>query len=544
VKYTSILSQEKKDEIRAKIPFLIKELKAHRKKHKDKVSKRKIDLQDPAWVRVSPGPPNSGHRYRLCIGFKNVGCKWRENDPLGLGCLICGYYAKTAFKDVGSEKIVDQFKAGFRAGCEETTGFNSIEFLNDGSFLNPEEFDQNTQAKLFDLVLRIPRVKRVLVESRPEYVNEQGIGFLLSCLRSDQLLEIGIGLETVDYFVREICINKGFTTEDFEKALDIISSIDAQYPGRLAIVVYLLVKPAFLSHKECIIDIIASLKYLSSLNNKYPFGIVAKLEPAAIANGTVLSMLHKKQKSMFYYEPLNYWAVLEILAKAANEIGEGELKIRVGAREDMDDVVKSPAIYNEDGETFHPFDFVIYDSIQKFNQHQNYFRLFATINNVYPLHNDSLLSDKKSSLMQWLAANGIERSASAEFIEVNAKSIGEQTKKQESKYDIEEMETCYGVLDILEGLCPETHVIKTSIDEAVTKGDREGLEKRIAKCFEQVSPKTVVRVNIIEMKIVGGYAEVFFDVTNLLRAEKISLWSRFVVRKTEYTGAECYNSNS
>jgi len=527
----SIISQEKRDEITSNWFGLINSLKQHREEHKKIAVSRKSDLANPAWVRVSSAPPVADNNtcYRLCIGFQNVGCKYREDDPLGLGCLICGYYASTAFKDVNSHVIIDQFKTGLRQGCEVTTGFNSIEFLNDGSFLNTDEFDQDTQSELFDLVSRMPHIKRVLVESRPEYVNANGIEFLLDHLRNDQLLEIGIGLESVDNFVRELCINKGFKTEDFEKSLDNISSLNNKFPQRVTIVVYLIVKPAFLTHKECINDIVASLKYLYSLNKNYKFPIVPKLEPAAIADGTVLSMLYKTEDSRFYYEPLNYWAILEIIARVACETDEDRFTIRIGAREDMDDVLKAPAIYNQDGETFHPFDFVVYESIQKFNQHQSYSRLFAVIGKVYQIFNKKLLTDKKSSLMHWLKENGIKNSAIEKFVTNNEKSIATYAQKEEAKHEIETMVTVYGVLDILEGYCPDTQKLKKSLNKALVRDEKLEVGLIISECFEQVSPETIVRVSVINMSIVEGYAEIFFDVTNLLKNEKSSVWSRFAV---------------
>jgi hypothetical protein len=68
---------------------------------------------------------------------------------------------------------------------------------------------------------------------------------------------------------------------------------------------------------------------------------------------------------------------LEILAKIyLNSKTRDFIKnIRIGAREDMDDIIKISAIYNEDG-TFHPFDFVLYEVIQKFNQHHSIFMGF------------------------------------------------------------------------------------------------------------------------------------------------------------------------
>lgn len=547
---TSQIAESRRDEIIAHLPALIDALKLHRANHKAEVSQRRIDLGKPAWVRVNPGPPIEGDTssYRLCVGFQNVGCKYREDDELGLGCLNCGYYARTAFRDTDSRTIVEQFKTGLMSGSEETKGlkYNSVEFLNDGSFLNPAEFDRETQTELFGLVHEMPHVRRVLVESRAEYVSTERVRFLLSLLREDQALEVGVGLESVDDFVRDVCINKGFSVNQFEDAVQVISGLAEEHGDRISLVVYLIVKPAFLSHDECIRDIVGSLKYLYAMNRRVSCRIVPKLEPAVVADGTLLSMLYTCQDSRFWYEPLSYWAVLEIIATVACEMRENEFEVRIGAREDMDDVVKAPAVYREDGEAFHPFDFVIYESVQKFNQHQNWRRLFAVIDEVYRLSHGVGLTESDSAILQWMRGNGRQDSAAEAFFRAHAAEIAEQKRREEVKRDVEMMLNIYGVLDVMEGYRAETGDLKRSVDEAVLElaalenGD-DRLESAIAKlegyiagCFQEVAPRAVVRVRLVQSPtIIGQCAEVPFDVTDLLRAERVSVWSRFSVPMAE-----------
>nr|VFK11881.1 MAG: radical SAM enzyme, TIGR01210 family [Candidatus Kentron sp. LPFa] len=527
----SVLSQEKKDRILASHPSLIERLKAHRKEHTTLAEGRDIDLETPAWARISPGPAmrNGDNNYRLCIGFRNIGCKYREQDRMGLGCLNCGYYAGTAFRDVDTHTIEKQFVNGLRQTSRETVRFNAVEFLSDGSFLNPDELGRDTQVALFGLLSRMPRIKRILVESRPEYVEKGGLLFLLGLLRQDQWLEVGIGFESSDEFIREVCINKGFSNEEFERSIAVISSLGEPWRERVSVVAYLLVKPAFLTQKESIEDIVASLKYLRKLEEKYRVRIAPKLEPAAIVNGTLLSLLHQDKNSPFHYEPLSYWAVLEILARIARDNKLSSLNIRIGARKDMDEMMTPPAIYNEDGETFHPFDFVVYEAIQKFNQHQNFYRLFAAPGKVYRQMNGIALAGHGSSLLQWLDANGIEDSAIVAFMEENAATIEEETTSQSTKHEIQAMTTIYAVLDIMEGYNTQAGALRANIGKALLQNSKENLELGISECFNKVAPEDIVKISVEEMSTVEGYAEVFFDVVDLLRDEKFSIWSRFVI---------------
>nr|VFK40893.1 MAG: radical SAM enzyme, TIGR01210 family [Candidatus Kentron sp. SD]VFK47344.1 MAG: radical SAM enzyme, TIGR01210 family [Candidatus Kentron sp. SD]VFK80057.1 MAG: radical SAM enzyme, TIGR01210 family [Candidatus Kentron sp. SD] len=527
----SVLSQEKKDHILADHPSLVQRLKAHRKEHTTHASGRDIDLKTPAWVRVSPGPAmgDGDNGYRLCIGFRNIGCKYRERDRMGLGCLNCGYYVGTAFQDVDTHTIKEQFVAGLRQAGRDNVRFNAVEFLSDGSFLNPDELGRDTQVSLFDLLSRMPRVRRILVESRPEYVEKCGLVFLLGLLRQDQRLEVGIGFESSDEFIREVCINKGFSNAEFESAIAVIASLDEPYRKRVSVVAYLLVKPAFLTQRESIEDIVASLKYLKSLEDKYRVRIAPKLEPAAIVNGTLLSLLHQDRDFPFHYEPLSYWAVLEILAKAARDSEIRSMNIRIGAREDMDEMMTPPAIYQADGQIFHPFDFVVYESIQKFNQHQNFYRLFAVVSEIQRQMNGVSLTGDGAASMQWLEDNGIQDSAIAAFLAENAGAIEEEITNPSTRYEIQAMTSIYAVLDIMEGYNTGARALKVAIDEALSKGDKTSLELRIGECFDKAASEDIVKVSVEEISTIGGYAEVFFDVLDLLRDEKFSIWSRFLI---------------
>jgi hypothetical protein len=527
----SCLSSKKKQEITADYNSIIQKLKIHRNEHKNRISNKTIDLKKPAWVRINPAPSleENDNSYRFCIGFRNVGCKYRDRDTMGLGCLNCGYYASTAFADVDTETIIRQFKNGLKKGYKAAMEFNSVEFLNDGSFLNEDEFRKKTKDALLKSVSRMPAIKRVLVESRSEYIDREGIVYILHLLRKDQLLEIGIGFESADSFIRNTCINKGFSNKDFENSISIIASLCAEYKNRLRIVVYLLVKPAFLSQKESIDDIILSINYLASVENEYQIKIIPKLEPAAIVGGTILSMLYKDKTSKYHYQPLSYWAILEVLARITCESNCQDMasKIRIGAREDMDDIIKMPAIYNEDGETFHPFDFALYEAIQKFNQHHNINRLFSLLNKVYRQFNGVDLYDDNSDLSKWLCDNGILHSSIKEIFKKRNRLIQAEGESKTVTFDVALLSNIYQVLDIIEGYDKNRQKLADDIRQAINDNNRSAIEDIIDKCFVLVAPNELISVEIVDVPLINNsYAELFIDIKELLKNIKITVWSR------------------
>ena len=324
IDYASWLPRDRRLGIISTLAECIPSLQKHRRDHVVRLKERwkgephLVDRNEPAWVRVNKTHSVKG--LRLTIGFRNTSCEYRKTDPLSLGCFNCGYYAGSGFRKATVAQLIEQVRRGFAVAFRHGLSFDVVEFLSDGSFLSNREMDDEAKLRIFRNLAQMSYVKRILIESTPEHVFSQRdeIPQLLDCLRpDDQTLEIGIGLETADDFIRKACINKGFERTHFERAVEHIARINKTYNGQCSVVAYLLVKPAFLSTAESIEDIIKALIYLSDFSKAAKVRIVPKLEPAAVADGTLLSYLHMLDESCeYHYAPLNYWMILEILTRS------------------------------------------------------------------------------------------------------------------------------------------------------------------------------------------------------------------------------------
>jgi radical SAM enzyme (TIGR01210 family) len=377
--HESWLTASRKQQIAVSMKRHLIQLEKHRHQHLQELTKhKKQTFSEPSWWRLSATHSEDGNR--AIIGFRHKQCAYRtKDDKMNLGCFNCGYYAGAAPQGTGASliQLKQQLLNGLRQVFEHSSGvnFDVIEFLSDGSFLDANEYEVASQRAILNLLSRLPWLRRVLIESRPEYVEHQRLIGLLSSLNPARgtreiELEIGIGLETGDDFIRQVCINKGFARSDFEHALDEIVRVRTK-GFKCSAVCYLILKPAFLTEKEAIEDTIRTLKYLrrAAVERGYIDLIRPKLEPAAVSRGTMLSLLYKEGE----YKPLNYWSVLEILTRAVQDPETGDIAdlLRIGAREDMDDVAKVPAIYaDRDGKSrFDQVDFAVYTAIQNFNRH-------------------------------------------------------------------------------------------------------------------------------------------------------------------------------
>lgn len=363
-------------------PFIV----ATRQKHLRSLKKAALNLRGEsnaklmniaAWSAISTTASETG--YRFMMGFRNVGCAyWREN-PFHIGCFNCGFCSGITHEvEPTQDELKMQFEKALKQALQTHVNFDVIEFLNDGSFFNDEEFSPSFRRHLFRRVNSLPYIKRVLIETRPEFVNKENVSCVLSELSHDKKLEVAIGLESADDFIRGVCIRKGFSRNDFEKAIQCFSL----FGDRISVVAYSLVKPAFLSEKEAIEDQINTARYLAELSKQYKCKITIKLEPAVVAKGTLLDFLyfHGQENINHAYSIMSYWAIVEILCRLRQE--NINLPVRIGSRNDMDVIEKVPAIYDPSG-MYSKWDFVVYEAVQYFNMHGSVERLLAQIEGAF-----------------------------------------------------------------------------------------------------------------------------------------------------------------
>lgn len=555
------LPQKRKIEISGEVINLVPSLKDHRRQHWKMLSLRNkkqaeiLGKNQPAWIRVNPTHSEyHDDGYRLCFGFKNTPCTYRGSDPLKIGCFNCGFYAGTDFKKASKDEILSQVRYAFRYGWSDKSKFDAIEILSDGSFLCDDEINSKIKIELFKNFGKMHYINRILVESTPEHIfsDNKEVLNLISLLNEKQVLEIGVGLETSDDFIRKVCINKGFSSFDFEKALSYLSTLPQDYKKRCKVVAYLLVKPAFLTPEEYINDIVNTIRYLAKIEKAYGISVIPKLEPAAISNGTILSLLSNDISSKFYYEPLNYWSILEIITRVEEEHELKDIfkRLRIGAREDMDEIIKVPAIYRKDGR-YDKFDFILYNALQFFNQHHNLARVYSTLKKLYShqLHKHKLLSPQ-SSLGEWyishlqvdnsdsdlLGSNSYNKCAIERFFCNQATSINDEMVTDHIQIETDFLIETYKALDIIEGYsktnikCTLRSKIITVLKKNNYKIDefnqRVELEEALSSCFEVYLKLFQIKMMSVS-KEANGFTRLFFDLTDFISGKTYQIWSEF-----------------
>lgn len=224
-------------------------MRIRRREFEKIAEKRKAYAETKTWVE-DDYIEGIGRVKAKVIVMPTRACSWSWKS----GCTMCGYSYE--YSEKTDEELLEEFKQVIsieaekqKNGSEE--GYDYLKIFNSGSFLDEREISKKLCERIIKEVNRL-RIKRLQVESRPEFIEEKRIKRILKNLRNDIELEIGIGLETSNDFIRDYFINKGFSFADFKKACEICNENNA------IVKAYLLFKPPFLKEIEAIKDCINS----------------------------------------------------------------------------------------------------------------------------------------------------------------------------------------------------------------------------------------------------------------------------------------------
>jgi len=230
---------------------------------------------------------NGKKTQALTIIIQTMGCRWAHHS----GCTMCGYFRDSLPEGIDETQIIVQVDKAL----ERYAGESIIKIFTSGSFLDSKEISFHTQKKILKEVSKRPQVKKISIESRPEYVTDK-IEELAQMIRPVSL-EVSIGLESANDRVLEKAINKGFLFNDWLKAARCIRrhNIDLK--------TYLLIKPPFLTERESIEDCIRSAGKILD------FSTTVSFNPVNIHSYTLLEWLWNRDE----YRPPWLWSIMSIL---------------------------------------------------------------------------------------------------------------------------------------------------------------------------------------------------------------------------------------
>jgi len=235
----------------------------------------------------------------LAVVLSTIGCAHARSDAGG--CTMCSYLLDGTQEKPTSEEIVAQFKfAILELDMKEAP--LSVKIYTSGSFLDDEEVPSEARFKILNLISKDERIREVVLESRPEYVNDMNLSDIREAL-GDRTIEIGMGLESASDAVRSVCVNKNFDLKIFSNALKTAKKFNI---GTRA---YVLLKPPFLTERDALLDAISTIQEAQTL------GVTTvSLNPVNVQRDTLVEKLWTRGN----YRPPWLWSVLEVLREATS----------------------------------------------------------------------------------------------------------------------------------------------------------------------------------------------------------------------------------
>jgi archaeosine synthase beta-subunit len=237
---------------------------------------------------------------RLVITLRSPGCSWVNR---GGGCSMCGHYAGTIRGEIPS---VDEFLTQFRmeAGCYDLGRIAIISLYNSGSILNPDELPLEALLGILRQIRDFPSVRKVILESRAEFVDANLICYLKEVLGKGKSLSIAIGLETADDETRRICLNKGSSLAEINDAVKKVKPY-------AEIQLYILLGIPFLTESEAVKDSILSIRCAQNMGADE-----IHIEPLTIQRYTLVELLCRQG----LYRLPSLYSLYEVLKAVVPEI--------------------------------------------------------------------------------------------------------------------------------------------------------------------------------------------------------------------------------
>ncbi|MBN2358895.1 MAG: hypothetical protein JXR83_05535 [Deltaproteobacteria bacterium] len=260
-----------------------------------------FDPRRPALVERTPISVDGVSGDRLLFIFCAVGCGYARRP--GGGCSNCGFHPlSTQGAPLSDADLIAQFDSALGApGALD--GVVEVDLFNSGSFLADAEISPAVRAHALAALGR-SGVKRVLIESRPEFVTADKVAAACALVGA-QRLEVGIGLESADDRVREQLVNKGFGRAEFEAAVAVLARTGAR------LLAYLLLKPLGLDERAAIEDAVASARYVFDLARRLGAPARVALQPVFVAPGTALEREYRAGR----YRSPSLWSAIEAVQR-------------------------------------------------------------------------------------------------------------------------------------------------------------------------------------------------------------------------------------
>ena len=303
--------------------------------------------ESPKLVEWISARVNGLEGHRLMVVLAAPGCHWASQSG---GCTNCSFPSFFGVDEPVERRAYErQMDAALATMPADPVGPVQLDLYVSGSFFCVEEVPADAQEALLRRAAAAPGVCRIVVETRPEYVD------LATAERArhavgDVPLEVAIGLETADDAIRLERIRKGFSWANFVDSARILVASGLQ-PS-----VHLLLKPIDTTEGEAVADAVTSIERVATLAQEVGQTIHISLQPCFVAPDTPLETAFDQGR----YRPPWLWSVIEVIRRTADlapihvglsDEGMGVARSAHNCPDCTDTILTALAGYNRSGDS-------------------------------------------------------------------------------------------------------------------------------------------------------------------------------------------------
>mgnify|MGYP002550566051 CR=1 FL=1 len=257
---------------------------------------------------------------RAMIVLRANGCEHYKKNG---GCSMCSHFnGIDRNSNITTEDYIKQWDSVVNGESleQENTKFNLNNYpvvciYNLGSLLNEKEISNRAVEYIFKSLNNFKKIAKVIIESRAEYVTEEAINNIKNVYHNG-IVEVGIGVESTNNTIREICHHKGLEDLNIVK-----TAINNLHKNNFKALAYINLKPIFLTESEAIEDAI------KTAIDCFKMGFDAvSIEPTSLQDYSLANHLYQ----LGQYRVPWLWSVRDIVQGIYDQITNKDLDIRLG----------------------------------------------------------------------------------------------------------------------------------------------------------------------------------------------------------------------
>lgn len=257
---------------------------------------------------------------RIMIVLRANGCEHYKKNG---GCSMCSHFNGTdRNSNITTEDYMKQWDSVVNGESleQKNTKFNLNDYpvvcvYNLGSLLNEKEISNKAVEYIFKSLNNFKKIEKVIIESRAEYVTEEALNNIKNVYHNG-IVEVGIGVESTNNIIREICHHKGLEDLNIVK-----TAINNLHKNNFKALAYINFKPIFLTESEAIEDAI------KTAIDCFKMGFDAvSIEPTSLQDYSLANHLYQ----LGQYRVPWLWSVRDVVQGIYDHIPNKELDIRLG----------------------------------------------------------------------------------------------------------------------------------------------------------------------------------------------------------------------